>query len=95
MIDLTHFQEILKEYPNAPSYPVGENQVKVPAGWLIETAGWKGRVVGETGVHKNQALVLVNYGSATGEEIYQLSTDIIADINQRFKILLTREVNIL
>ena len=95
VIDKEHFQEILKEYPNAPNYPVTENQVKVPAGWLIETAGWKGKVVGETGVHKNQALVLVNYGGATGEEIYQLSTDIIADINQKFKILLTREVNIL
>ena len=95
VIDLDHFQDILKEYPNAPSYPVGDDQVKVPAGWLIETAGWKGKMVGGTGVHKNQALVLVNYGSATGEEIYQLSTDIIADINQRFKILLTREVNIL
>ena len=95
VIDLEHFLAILKEYPNAPSYPVGENQVKVPAGWLIETAGWKGKVVGGTGVHKNQALVLVNYGSATGEEIYQLSTDIITDINQKFKILLTREVNIL
>lgn len=95
VIDKEHFQEILKEYPNAPNYPVTENQVKVPAGWLIETAGWKGKVVGETGVHKNQALVLVNYGGATGEEIYQLSTDIIADINQKFKILLTTEVNIL
>ncbi len=95
VIENAHFQEILKEYPNAPNYPVTENQVKVPAGWLIETAGWKGKVVGETGVHKNQALVLVNYGGATGEEIYQLSTDIIADINQKFKILLTREVNIL
>lgn len=95
VIDREHFQEILKEYPNAPNYPVTENQVKVPAGWLIETAGWKGKVVGETGVHKNQALVLVNYGGATGEEIYQLSTDIIADINQKFKILLTTEVNIL
>lgn len=90
-----HYHEILKEYPSAPSYPVGEQHVKVPAGWLIETAGWKGKVVGETGVHKNQALVLVNYGDATGEEIYQLSTDIIEDINQKFKILLTREVNIL
>lgn len=95
VIEINHFQEILKEYPNAPSYPVGENHVKVPAGWLIETAGWKGKVVGQTGVHKNQALVLVNYGGATGEEIYQLSSDIIADINQKFKIELTREVNIL
>ncbi|MDD2983013.1 MAG: UDP-N-acetylmuramate dehydrogenase [Crocinitomicaceae bacterium] len=95
VIEHAHYQEILKNYPNAPSYPVGEQHVKVPAGWLIETAGWKGKVVGETGVHKNQALVLVNYGDATGKEIYQLSTDIIEDINQKFKILLTREVNIL
>lgn len=95
VIEHAHYQEILKNYPNAPSYPVGEQHVKVPAGWLIETAGWKGKVVGETGVHKNQALVLVNYGDATGKEIYQLSTDIIEDIERKFKILLTREVNIL
>ncbi len=95
VIDKDHFQEILKEYPTAPNYPVGENQVKVPAGWLIETAGWKGKIVGGTGVHKNQALVLVNYGSATGQEIYQLSSDIIADIYRKFKIQLAREVNIL
>jgi UDP-N-acetylmuramate dehydrogenase len=95
VIDFAHYEEILKEYPNAPSYPVAENQVKVPAGWLIETAGWKGKVVGETGVHKNQALVLVNYGGAKGEEIYKLSTEIIEDVERKFKILLTREVNIL
>ncbi len=95
VVDKAHFQQILKEYPNAPSYPVDANQVKVPAGWLIETAGWKGKVVGETGVHKNQALVLVNYGNATGEEIYQLSAEIIADIQYKFNIQLTREVNIL
>ena len=95
VIDTLHFEQILKEYPNAPSYPVGDDQVKVPAGWLIETAGWKGKVVGETGVHKNQALVLVNYGGATGEAIYKLSTDIIEDVERKFKIQLTREVNIL
>ena len=95
VIDKLHFEQILKEYPNAPSYPVGDDQVKVPAGWLIETAGWKGKVVGETGVHKNQALVLVNYGGATGEAIYKLSTEIIEDVERKFKILLTREVNIL
>lgn len=95
VIDVAHYHEILKNYPNAPSYPVGEQHVKVPAGWLIETAGWKGKVVGETGVHKNQALVLVNYGNAKGKDIYKLSTDIIEDIERKFKILLTREVNIL
>lgn len=95
VVPIETYNKIIKNFKDVPSYPVDENQVKIPAGWLIETAGWKGKIVGECGVHKNQALVLVNYGGATGNEIYNLSTSIIEDIFQKFGIILEREVNIL
>ena len=85
---------ILQSYPNAPSYPIDAEHVKVPAGWLIETAGWKGFTEDNYGVHKKQALVLVNYGGAEGQSIYTLSDRIIRDIKEKFKITLEREVNI-
>jgi UDP-N-acetylmuramate dehydrogenase len=88
------YDDILKNYPNAPAYPIDEKHVKVPAGWLIETAGWKGKTLENYGVHKKQALVLVNYGGATGKQIYDLSTAILEDIQQKFGITLEREVNI-
>ena len=68
---------------------------KVPAGWLIEKTGWKGYRKGDAGVHKNQALVLVNYGNATGLEILELAKNIIADINTKFGVELEIEVNII
>ena len=87
---------MLFKYPEAPNYPVGDNLVKIPAGWLIETAGWNGKTYDDSfGVHKNQALVLVNYKNATGKQIYDLSQNILEDIESRFGILLEREVNIL
>jgi UDP-N-acetylmuramate dehydrogenase len=78
-----------------PSYTIDENHVKIPAAWLIDQAGWKGKTLGEYGVHKNQALVLVNYSTAKGEDIFQLSTTIINDIYDRYTIMLEREVNII
>lgn len=87
--------DTLKEnYPEMPSYKDKEG-FKVPAGWLIEKAGFKGRVVGNVGSHKDQALVIVNYGGATGQEIYDYSRSIIDAIYSKFKILLEREVNII
>jgi UDP-N-acetylmuramate dehydrogenase len=88
--------KLLEKYPNAPNYKVGEGLSKVPAGWLIETAGWKGRTFDDRfGIHKKQALVLVNYQNASGQEIFDLSENIIEDIEDKFGIRLEREVNIL
>lgn len=88
-------EHIQKEYPRAPFYPIDDEHVKVPAGWLIDTAGWKGKRFGEYGVHVNQALVLVNYNDAKGQEIYDLSQRILDDVNERFGIILEREVNVI
>jgi UDP-N-acetylmuramate dehydrogenase len=86
---------IQKEFPSMPSYNVGEELVKVPAGWLIESAGFKGKRFGDAGVHKNQALVIVNYGNATGNELLQLSQNIQETVFRKFKIRIEAEVNIL
>jgi len=92
----TKFFEYLKQnFPNVPSYFVSENQVKIPAGWLIETAGFKGKSFGNYGVHKKQALVLVNYGGAKGEDILALSKLIQKTIYRIFNISIEAEVNIL
>lgn len=87
--------QILKEYPNAPNYPAANGKVKLAAGWLIDKAGWKGKTFDQFGVHIKQALVLVNYNSAQGSDIYQLSENILQDIYQKFGVSLEREVNII
>ena len=89
-----HFESLQQRFPNIVGYPSGEG-VKVAAGWLIEQAGFKGKRLGNYGVHDKQALVLVNYGGATGEEIFQLSEDIIATVQEKYSITLEREVNII
>ncbi|HLW39314.1 MAG TPA: UDP-N-acetylmuramate dehydrogenase [Brumimicrobium sp.] len=95
VISLSHYEELQKKHENIPSYKVDEQNVKVPAGWLIDQSGWKGKTFGNYGVHKRQALVLVNYDDAKGKDIVQLSEQIIEDIEQRFGITLEREVNII
>lgn len=88
------YNDIKSHFNELPSYPAESNDIKVPAGWLIEKCGWKGYRKGDAGVHKNQALVLVNYGSATGMEILKLSEEIIKSVNDKFGIVLEREVNV-
>lgn len=88
--------KVKAEYPEAPVYPAADGKAKLAAGWLIEKAGWKGKTFDERyGVHKLQALVLVNYGGAKGGEVWQLSEDILKDIKSKFGVELEREVNIL
>ena len=88
--------EIQSKYADIPNYPVTQNKVKLAAGWLIEKAGWKGRTYDERyGVHKLQALVLVNYNRTNGDEILKLSALIIEDVKAKFNVTLEREVNIL
>jgi UDP-N-acetylmuramate dehydrogenase len=81
------------QYPGVPGYPLGNGKVKVPAGWLIEQAGWKGYRDGAIGVHEKQALVLVNYGGGTGNEIKLLAEKIQISIEAKFGIRLNTEVN--
>jgi UDP-N-acetylmuramate dehydrogenase len=87
--------QILEEYPDAPNYPAPNGKVKLAAGWLIDQAGWKGKTFDQFGVHKKQALVLVNYQNADGKDIFQLSEEILRDILNKFGVKLEREVNII
>ncbi len=95
VVDKIVSDEILNRYPDMPNYPAEGDKRKLAAGWLIEKAGWKGKTIREHGVHKLQALVLVNYGNTSGSEIYDLSSAIIQDIQEKFGVTLEREVNIL
>ena len=95
VISKNHFNALVKNFNDIPSYPVSDTEVKVPAGWLIEKAGFKGKRFGNYGVHKNQALVLVNYGGAKGEDILNLSKLIQKTIRRLFDISIEAEVNIL
>ncbi len=88
------FIEIKEKHPDIVSFPATEGHTKLAAGWLIEQAGWKGKRIGDAGVHKDQALVLVNYGNATGKEILELSDMVIGAVKEKFGIQLEREVNV-
>ncbi|MEC8884904.1 MAG: UDP-N-acetylenolpyruvoylglucosamine reductase, partial [Bacteroidota bacterium] len=95
VVPKTIFETIQQKYPEMPFYPISETEVKIPAGWLIEQAGFKGKRFGDAGVHKNQALVLVNYGDATGNEIWDLALRIQKEVHQQFGIEIQPEVNII
>lgn len=95
VISVSDFEKIKSNYSNVPSYPVSEEKIKVPAGWLIETAGFKGQSFGNAGVHNKQALVLVNYGNATGKEVFAIAQKIQAKIKELFGISLEIEVNVI
>ncbi|KAA3620953.1 MAG: UDP-N-acetylmuramate dehydrogenase [Bacteroidetes bacterium] len=94
-ISQNHFNKIKAIHPDVPNYPGREGLIKVPAGWLIEQCGWKGKRRGPIGCYDKQALILVNYGGGKGEKIKELSEDIAADVFETFGIKLQREVNVL
>ena len=87
--------EIQKKYETVPNYPVDEEHIKLPAGWLIEKAGWKGKQIGNVGCHKDQALVIVNYGGASGQELWDHAMKVKESVLQKFQIELTPEVNLI
>ena len=95
VISKSQFLELQKEYPKIPSYSISDDEIKIPAGWLIEQAGFKGKRFGDFGVHEKQALVLVNYGNASGKEIYQLAQKIQETILNTFGVCLEIEVNVI
>ncbi|MEX8546348.1 MAG: UDP-N-acetylmuramate dehydrogenase [Mucilaginibacter sp.] len=94
IVDAAQFNWLKEAFPDIVSFSAGENQIKLAAGWLIEQCGWKGKVVGQTGTYKNQALVLVNHGNASGAEIFALSSQIIDSVYNKFGVVLQREVNV-
>ena len=89
------FKVLKKEYPDLKHFFVDEDNVKIPAAWLIEKCGWKSKRIGDAGTHAKQPLVIVNYGNASGKEIYEISTMIKIDVKTNFDISLENEVNIL
>ncbi|MBK8845036.1 MAG: UDP-N-acetylmuramate dehydrogenase [Bacteroidetes bacterium] len=93
-IEKSHFEKLKESFPNIVGYPAG-SKIKCAAGWLIEQCGYKGKRIGNAGCHKDQALVLVNLGGATGSEVLHLSTQIIVSVKSKFDIELEREVNII
>lgn len=93
VIPMEQFVELQRRYPEIPSYPALDGYIKVPAGWLIEKSGWKGKSLGNAAVYEKQALVLINRGGATGMEIKHLADTIIEDIKEIFGITLHAEVN--
>lgn len=95
IVEKKFIDKIKNLYPEVPSYPVNEHLVKIPAGWLIEKAGWKGKRVGNVGTYQNQALVIVNHGNASGEEIYRHAMRIQKSVMKLFGVELVPEVNII
>ena len=93
VIGSKQFKKLQDAHPDIPHYPAGD-KVKIPAAWLIDECGWKGKRFGDAGVHKMQALVIVNYGNAKGEDIWKLAQQIQDSVKSRFGVSLTPEVNI-
>jgi len=95
VIEKYEFADVVAKHPDVVHYPTADDKIKLAAGWLIEQCGWKGKIVGHTGTWKNQALVLVNHGGATGTEVFSFSEQIIDSVKSTFGVTLEREVNIL
>lgn len=94
VVERSKYEELLRMYPPMPHYYIDENHEKIPAGWMIDQCGWKGRSLGPAGVHDRQALVLVNRGGATGADIVALCQRIQHDVHEKFGIEIHPEVNI-
>jgi UDP-N-acetylmuramate dehydrogenase len=92
VVDEADYRRLLASYPDLPHYPAGPGRVKIPAAWLIDRAGWKGRTVGHAGVHDRQALVLVNRGGATGAEVMHLARLVCASVKEKFGVDIHPEV---
>lgn len=95
IVDADKYQTLLAKEPTLVAFPTGDGRYKLSAGWLIEHAGWKGRSLGNAGVYEKQALVLVNNGNCTGQEVLQLADAVIADVNNKFNVILEKEAIIL
>lgn len=93
IVPRTQFEALLAHYPQMPHYEVDAERVKIPAAWMIDKCGWKGKRLGNAGVHDKQALVLVNVGGATGEEVIHLSEEIQKSVFEKFGIKISPEVN--
>lgn len=93
-VEAAQLQALLQAHPNLVHYPLPGGRAKIPAGWLIEQCGWKGKRVGNTGCHAQQALVLVNYGGATGAEIWEHARRVAASVEEQFGVELGLEVNV-
>lgn len=94
-VPTTQYEVLKLKFPDCVGYQLPNGKVKLAAGWLIEQCGWKGKKIGNTGSHKNQSLVLVNYGNASGNEVYQLAKDIQQSVAEKFNVALEMEVNII
>lgn len=94
VIPITQFKQLQILYPSIPSYSISDELTKVPAGWLIEQCGFKGKRFGDAGIHQHQALVLVNYGKASGEEIWEVAKKIQKEVAKTFGISIQAEVNV-
>ncbi|MEO5602472.1 MAG: UDP-N-acetylmuramate dehydrogenase [Cyclobacteriaceae bacterium] len=94
-VELSFFEDLKNKYPALPSFTGEKNLIKIPAAWLIEQCGWKGKTLDNIGVHKHQALVLVNYGKGDGKKIWQLAMDIQSSVKDKFNIVLQAEVNVI
>ncbi|MCR4995543.1 MAG: UDP-N-acetylmuramate dehydrogenase [Bacteroidales bacterium] len=95
IVPRSQYLDIAATYSDVPHYDVDADHVKIPAGWMIEQCGWKGRHLGRAGVYDKQALVIVNLGGATGQEIFALCQRIQADVNEKFGIKIQPEVNLI
>ena len=95
VVPFSKIEELVARFPDMPFYITDDEHYKIAAGWLIEQSGWKGKRIGDAGVHEKQALVIVNYGKATGEELFRLSEKVQVSVNSKFGLELEREVTVL